>query len=133
LQFMVLGLRIEALVKTRGERAMSERSPPRFAVGDKVRVRPGARDPEYPDMPLDGWVGTVSEIHQGSYLVRWSSATLKAVHPIYRIRCERDGVDFGGMWLQAEELEPDPGGPLRIEQPTKIATDCPPRRPGRQH
>jgi hypothetical protein len=70
-------------------------------------------------MPLGGWLGTVAEVVEGSYLVRWSEATLQAAHPVYRERCERDGVDFGGMWFQAEELEADPGEPLSIEQPVK--------------
>jgi hypothetical protein len=94
--------------------------PPVFSVGSRVRLKRGVVDPEYPDMPLGGWLGTVVEIEEGSYLVRWDQTTLEAVHPIYRERCERDGVDFTGMWLQKEELEADAGGPLRIEQFTKI-------------
>jgi hypothetical protein len=40
---------------------------PRFTVGDKVRVRSGVSDPDFPDMPLGGWTGTVTEIieHKG--------------------------------------------------------------------
>ena len=34
----------------------------RFQVGDKVRVKPGVSDPDYPDMPLGGWSGTITEI-----------------------------------------------------------------------
>jgi hypothetical protein len=95
-----------------------------FSVGSQVRVKRGAVDPEYPDMPLGGWLGTVAEIEEGSYLVRWNRTTLEAAHPIYRERCERDGVDFTGMWFQEEELEGDPGEPLCIEQPTKIGDEA---------
>ena len=35
---------------------------PRFKVGDKVRAKPGATDPDFPDMPLGGWAGTVTEV-----------------------------------------------------------------------
>ena len=35
----------------------------RFKVGDRVRVRRGVADVEYPDLPLGGWAGTVAEIH----------------------------------------------------------------------
>ena len=35
---------------------------PRFQVGNKVRVKPGVSDPDFPDMPLGGWSGTVTEI-----------------------------------------------------------------------
>ena len=94
--------------------------PPKFAVGAQVRVKRGVVDPEYPDTPLGGWLGSVAEVEEGSYLVRWSGATLAAAHPRYRERCERDGADYGGMWFQGDELEADPGEPLSIEQPTQI-------------
>jgi hypothetical protein len=32
-----------------------------FAVGSRVRVRRGVRDPDHPDIPLGGWAGTVRE------------------------------------------------------------------------
>ena len=35
---------------------------PRFKVGDKVRVKHGVIDPDFPDIPLGGWTGTVTEI-----------------------------------------------------------------------
>ena len=40
---------------------------PRFQVGDKVRVKPGISDPDFPDMPLGGWSGIITEIieHKG--------------------------------------------------------------------
>ena len=37
---------------------------PRFQVGDKVRVKYGVIDPDFPDIPLGGWSGTVTEIDQ---------------------------------------------------------------------
>ena len=33
-----------------------------YAAGDRVRVRRGVTDPEYPDLPLGGWAGTVAEV-----------------------------------------------------------------------
>jgi uncharacterized protein YodC (DUF2158 family) len=44
-----------------------------FKVGDKVRVKRGVMDVEYPDMPMGGWAGTISEIHKdGMYTIRWT-------------------------------------------------------------
>ena len=47
----------------------------RFQVGDKVRVKPGIRDPVFPDVPLGGWSGSVTEIikekGQINYLVKF--------------------------------------------------------------
>ena len=98
-----------------------------YAVGDRVRVRRGVTDPEYPDLPLGGWAGAVVEIDARSppsptYLVRWGRETLRLVHPIYERRAERDGFEFGSMWLGANDLEPDDGSPVTVEPPTNIVT-----------
>jgi hypothetical protein len=109
---------------------MSRRSRPstitRFKVGDKVRVKPGVSDPDFPDMPLGGWTGTICEIieHKGQIncVFKLDDRTLASLHPVYRKRCERDGLDFETMGLGQEDLELDDGTPVVIEQPTQIAT-----------
>jgi len=35
---------------------------PRFAVEDRVRVKYGVPDPDFPDIPLGGWAGTITEV-----------------------------------------------------------------------
>jgi hypothetical protein len=99
---------------------------PGYAAGDRVRVRRGVTDPEYPDLPLGGWAGTVVEVDARSspttYRVRWSRETLRHVHPIYERRAERDGFEFGSMWLGNDDLEPDGGGSVSVEPPTSIIT-----------
>ncbi len=95
---------------------------PRFKVGDYVRVKRGIRDVNYPDVPLGGWAGTITEIHDGMYTVRWSQETLANIHPVYRNRCESDGYEIEEYWLGDNDLEPDTGGPLTIEPPTRIET-----------
>lgn len=66
----------------------------KFKIGDKVRVKHGFMDVDYLDMPMGGWAGTVKDA-QGSdtFTVRWSKATLKAIHPVFLKRCESDGLD----------------------------------------
>src|SRR3954468_21140762 len=107
-------------------RARKVSTTPRFKVGDKVRVRSGVSDPDFPDMPLGGWSGTVTEIieHEGEIICVFTldDRTLKALHPIYRKRCERDGLDFETMGLGEEDLEIDDGTQFAIEQPTQIMT-----------
>ena len=94
-----------------------------FQIDDKVRVRHGVKDGDYPDMPLGGWAGTIAEISDnGIYTVRWSEETLASIHPVFKKRCEKDGLEFDQYWLGADDLEPDTGDPLDIEQPTKITT-----------
>jgi len=99
---------------------------PGFQVGDKVRVQRGVNDPLFPDMPLGGWAGTVTEIikDQGQIncVFKLDDRTLASIHPIYRKRCERDGLDFETMSLGEEELELDDGASVPIEQPTEIKT-----------
>lgn len=98
---------------------------PNFAPGDEVRVRRGVCDPDFADVPIGGWAGVVKEIYTGeppTCLVRWNRRTLEGLHPIYRNRCERDGLDFEVMCLRAADLEPDGGEPLEIERPEDIRT-----------
>ena len=93
----------------------------RFKVGDKVRVKHGVNDVDYPDIPLGGWAGTVSEVHKdGMYTIRWSRETLANIHPVVKQRSEKDGTVLEEYWLGDDDLEPDNGGPLDIEQPTEI-------------
>lgn len=101
-------------------------APARFAVGDKVRVKPGIMDPDFEDIPLGGWAGTITEVDSRSdpptYLIVWNSHTLAHMHPAYRKRCERDDMGVEDMWLGDDDLMPDDGSPPVIEQPTEIRT-----------
>src|SRR5271157_1337690 len=76
---------------------------PRFQVGDKVRVKSGVIDPDFLDIPLGGWTGTVTEIikdhGQINCVFNLDNRTLRSIHPIYRRRCERVGLDFETMSL----------------------------------
>jgi len=98
-------------------------APVKLKVGDRVRVKHGIRDIDYPDMPMGGWAGTITEV-QGTdtFTIRWSQETLDAIHPVFKNRCEIDGLDHEEYVLTGDDLEPDPGGPLQVEQPTKIST-----------
>lgn len=95
----------------------------KFRVGDKVRVKHGVKDVDYPDMPMGGWAGTVIEVEgSDTFTVRWGKETLANIHPVFKKRCEKDGLDLEEYALTSDDLEPDTGGLLKIEQPTKITT-----------
>ena len=53
---------------------------PRFQVGDKVRVKHGVIDPEFPDIPLGGWSGTSRRSSKlktrSTYVIEWDERTL---------------------------------------------------------
>jgi len=109
------------------DRTGSGSIPTRFEPGAKVRVKHGVRDPDFADIPLGGWAGTVKEVERAkgetTYLVAWDRATLKGMHPVYKKRCERDGLELESMWLCDDDLKPDDGTPVAIEQPTSIVTE----------
>ena len=75
----------------------------RFKTGDKVRVKYGVTVPDFEDIPLGGWTGTVTEVEQAgdpiTYDIEWDTRTLAGMHPVYRKRCERDGLEFESMSL----------------------------------
>jgi uncharacterized protein YodC (DUF2158 family) len=106
---------------TKRKKSRKPVAPAKFKVGDKVRVKHGIRDTEYPDMPIGGWAGTVAAINDGGmYTVRWSRETLDNIHPVYKKRSKKDRTVLEEYWLGDDDLEPDSGGPLDIEQPTEI-------------
>src|SRR5205814_8157640 len=98
----------------------------RFAAGAQVRVKPGITVPDFEDIPLGGWAGTISEVDQRSapptYLIEWDRHTLDHMHPVYRKRCERDGLELESMWLGEEHIEPATGDRASIAQPKSIST-----------
>jgi hypothetical protein len=101
-------------------------TPARFATGAQVRVKPGITVPEFEDIPLGGWAGKIREVDERSaprtYLIEWDRHTLDHMHPVYRKRCERDGLELESMWLGEDDIEADTGGPAIIEQPASIVT-----------
>src|SRR5438067_9835926 len=98
----------------------------RFAAADPVRVRPGTTVPDFDDIPLGGWAGTIREVDARSnppcYLIAWNQHTLDHMHPVFRKRCERDDLGIESMWLDESDIEPDIGEPAVLEQPTALVT-----------
>jgi hypothetical protein len=97
----------------------------RFQTGAKVRVKTGVRVPDFSDIPLGGLSRTITEVDARppvTFLIEWDRRTLDQMHPIYRRRCERDGLECKSMWLGEEDIETDDGTPIPIEKPTQIVT-----------
>ena len=83
---------------------------PKFAVGTSVRVKSGVIDPDFPDMELGDWAGTISQIEIGkvpAYLVQWSPETLENVDLACRDYCRREDMASDKMWLLEEDLRLD--------------------------
>ena len=47
---------------------------------------------------------------------------MASIHPVFKQRCEIDGLDEERYGLSGDDLEPDSGGPFNIEQPKEITT-----------
>ena len=105
-----------------------EKSPrlPRYEPRAKVRVKHGVTVPDFDDIPLGGWTGTITMVEQVldriDYEIEWDRRTLDAMNPVYRKRCDRDDLDVETMWLAEEDIEADDGTPHPIEPPTNIVT-----------
>ena len=101
-------------------------APAKFSVEMIVRVKAGTMDPDFADIPLGGWTGTIEDVDQQArsrvYLIEWNQDTLDQMHPVYRKRCQRDDLEMENMWLAEDELELDTGEPAKIEQPTNLIT-----------
>ncbi len=101
-------------------------APPKFSVRDQVPVKYGVADPNFSDIPLGGWAGTITEVEQRGrfllYLVEWNQFTLDNMHPVVRKRCKRDSLEEASSWLGEEDMEADVGEPVPMEQPTNIVT-----------
>jgi hypothetical protein len=94
-----------------------------FSIGDQVRVQYGTVDPNYPDLPVGGWAGTIVAIDEDLVCeILLNPATLNQIHPIYRKRCQRDDLRIEILDMDQEDLEPDFGEGLPIEKPTDIQT-----------
>ena len=96
-----------------------EKSPARarFPVGAAVRVKFGTMDPDFSDIPIGGWAGTIQESDPPMYLVKWHQFILDQ-NPSYSERCKRDGLELETMWLDDNDLELDSGAITRIEHPS---------------
>jgi hypothetical protein len=98
---------------------------PHYKVGDPVRVRAGVHDPDNPDLPIGRWCGTVTEIEPDEtppcYLIRWDARTRQNMPPVFVTRCQLNDLEIELMWLDEDDLEPDDGAALPLEQPTALA------------
>jgi hypothetical protein len=96
----------------------------RFVIGSRVRVKIGMRDPDFPDLPLDGWSGKVQKIGTENglptYLVAWDRYTRRHIDPLFRGRCEEEDLNPDSMWLGEDFLEPEQSPPTVNEQPQNL-------------
>jgi hypothetical protein len=78
--------------------------------GARVRVKPGVNSPEFPEISLAGWTGTVVETSgkppSQSVIIEWDSGTLAAMPADYLAKCESQQLYHIMASLAADDVEP---------------------------
>ena len=103
------GFWIEEFVKSR-ERKSSKRKQLKINIGDKIRVKDGVTDPDYPDRSIGGWTGKVSDIerhlNEEVILIEWDDITLRKFITLDFIeQCEENKLEYRQMYLYPEDVE----------------------------
>jgi hypothetical protein len=82
---------------------------PRLAIGDTVGTRVGTFDPDFPDIELNGWIGTIIKrddtIATARCLVRWDERTVRQMSPDCREWCDMEDAAIDEMWLFEDDLD----------------------------
>jgi len=86
-----------------------KKSPGKYAVGSKVRVRDGVGSPEFPEISIAGWVGTIVEVSgKGDAIqcvLEWDEATMGAMPPDYVKKCEAGNLYHAMACLPEADLD----------------------------
>ena len=79
-------------------------------IGDIVKVKEGVMCPDYKDLVISGWQGTVTEISEDDkdnilICIEWDITTLQNMLNGFIEQGEEDGLDNDLMYLSFEEVE----------------------------
>ena len=77
--------------------------------GSRIRVKPGIQSPEFPEISLAGWAGTVAEVSgkppSQKVVLEWDAATLAAMPADYLEKCESQQLYHIMACLNADDVE----------------------------
>ncbi len=78
--------------------------------GSRIRVKPGVNSPEFPEISMAGWTGSVVETSGKAPLqtviVEWDGTTLAAMPKEYLDKCESQQLYHLMASLKADDVEP---------------------------
>jgi len=78
-------------------------------IGSRIRVKTGINSPEFPEISLSGWTGTVVEMTgkppEAKVIVEWDAATLAAMPADYLSKCESEQLYHVMASLGADDVE----------------------------
>jgi hypothetical protein len=89
--------------------AMAKKKSANDATGRKVRVKAEVASPEFPEILLAGWSGTVVEVTgkppAEKYVIEWDAATIAAMPADYITKCEAQQLYHLMACLDADSVE----------------------------
>lgn len=87
-----------------------KKTPGKFEVGTKVRVRDGVCSPDFPAISFAGWVGTIVEVSgKGDSIqcvLEWDDTTVQAMPSEYVQQCEAGNLYHAMACLPEENIAP---------------------------
>lgn len=78
---------------------MAKKKASRGWEGKSIRVRDGVTMPEFPNVSIAGWTGTIVEAGAGEapqLIIEWDAATMSRMPEDYQKHCETQGL-YAGM------------------------------------
>jgi hypothetical protein len=87
---------------------MAKSKTSKLGAGARIRVNDGVSMPEFADIDISGWTGSVAE-SQGrgpdvKYIVEWDAATLSRMPESYRRHCDAHGLYAGMACLPGQDV-----------------------------
>ena len=80
--------------------------------GSRIRVKEGVQSPEFPEISLAGWTGTVVETSgkppEQKVIIEWDAATIAAMPKEYVSKCESEQLYYVMASLGSGDVEPWP-------------------------
>lgn len=81
----------------------------KLASGSKVRIKPGVKIPEVPDVCADDWTGMVVEVKGRSdsmqYIIEWDEETESRMPQDFIKECEAAGLFYKMACLPHADVE----------------------------
>ena len=77
--------------------------------GSRIRVKPNVNSPEFPEISLAGWMGTVVETSgkppDQKVIIEWDAATIAAMPKDYVSKCESGQLYYVMASLGLDDVE----------------------------
>ncbi len=73
---------------------MAKKGTGKLKAGTRIRVKDGVTAPEFPEILVEGWTGTIVEASKKksvlNYIIEWDDDTVGRMPPEYLQRCEEN-------------------------------------------